>query len=151
MNLKVNNDLKLDVNDQQRFIFKKKQRVQEVFLVTNYEEGFLWPEDTIEDEYKAEDDGKKEEPFIDKKGSASKDKLLMQSILIKGKQIPGKSNEKVFWPKIKGSFIKNSSKVKRKNTSVMRKSVNPQKYWRGTYKYTCFHSAYSVDNCLSRS
>ena len=57
MNLKVNNDLKLDFNDQQRFIFKKKQRVQEVFLFTNYEEGFLWPEDTIEDGYKAKDDG----------------------------------------------------------------------------------------------
>ena len=59
MNLKVKNDLKLDFNDQQRFIFKKKQRVQEVFLFTNYEEGFLWPEDINEDGYKAEDDGKK--------------------------------------------------------------------------------------------
>ena len=74
MNLKVNNDLKLDFNDQQRFIFKKKQRVQEVFLFTNYEEGFLWPEDINEDGYKAE--AKKEQPCIDKKGSASKDKLL---------------------------------------------------------------------------
>ena len=46
---KVNNDLKLDINDQQGFIFKKKQRVQEVFLFTNYEEVFFWPEDTKED------------------------------------------------------------------------------------------------------
>ena len=67
MNLKVNNDLKLDSNDQQRFIFEKKQRVQEVFLFTNYEEEFLRPEDINEDGYKAEDDGKKEEPCIDKK------------------------------------------------------------------------------------
>ena len=67
MNSKVNNDLKLDINDQQGFIFKKKQRVQEVFLFTNYEEGFLRLEDIKEDGYKAKDDGKKEEPFNDKK------------------------------------------------------------------------------------
>ena len=54
---KVNNDLKLDINDQQRFIFKKKQRVQEVFLFTKYEEGR--PEDTKENGCKSEDDGEK--------------------------------------------------------------------------------------------
>ena len=106
MNLKVNKDLKLDFNDQQRFIFKKKQRVQEVFLFTNYEEGFLWPEDINEDGYKAEDDGKKEEPCIDKKGSASKDKLLMRSILLKGKQIPVKAMKKSSGPKSKEVSLK---------------------------------------------
>ena len=44
---------------------------------------------------------KKEEPCIDKKGSASKDKLLMQSILIKGKQIPVKAMKKSSGPKSK--------------------------------------------------
>ena len=72
LNLKINNDLKLDITDQQGFILKKKKRVQEVLLFTNFKEGFLLPEDTKEDGYKAEDDGKKEEPFIDKRGSASR-------------------------------------------------------------------------------
>ena len=34
------NDLKLDFNDQHCFIFEKKQRVQEVFLFTNYKETY---------------------------------------------------------------------------------------------------------------
>ena len=66
MNSKVNNDLKFDINDQQGFIFKKKQRVQEVFLFTNYEEGFLCLEDTKEGGYKAKDDGKKNSLFMRK-------------------------------------------------------------------------------------
>ena len=46
--------MKLDITDQQGFVFKEKKRVQEVFLFANYEEGFLWPEDTKENGYKAE-------------------------------------------------------------------------------------------------
>ena len=93
--------MKLDITDQQGFVFKEKKRVQEVFLFANYEEGFLWPEDTKENGYKAEDDGKEEEPFIDKKGSASKDKLLIQYIIIKGKQIPVKAMKMSSGPKSK--------------------------------------------------
>ena len=57
---------------------KKKQRVQEVFLFTNYGEGFFWPEDTKEDGFKAEVNGKKKRLLMrktDKKGSALKYKL----------------------------------------------------------------------------
>ena len=64
--------------------------------------------------YKAEDEGKKEEPFIDKKGSASKDKLLMQSILIKGKQIPVKAMKMSSGQKSKEVSLKNT--VRRNKT-----------------------------------
>ena len=105
MNLKINNDLKLDITDQQGFILKKKKRFQEVLLFTNFKEGFLLPEDTKEDGYKAEDDGKKEEPFFDKRGSASR-QATHKIHYHKGKTNSCKSDEIVFWPKIKGSFIK---------------------------------------------
>ena len=90
---KVNNDLKLNINDQQRFIFKKKRRVQEVFLFTNYEEVFFGRNSSKRMATQPKIMAKKRSLLMrktDKIGSALKYKLLMQSILINGKQVPVK-------------------------------------------------------------
>ena len=97
---KVNNDLvlKLDINDQQGWIFKKKQRVQEVFLFTNYEEGSL---------------GRWKTPMREATKPKMKKRIGIKTQAThaihshKRKLSSCKSDENVMWPKIQGSFIDN--------------------------------------------
>ena len=75
--------------------WSSKRRFQEVFLFTNYEEGFFG-RNSSKSGYTAEDYGKKEEPF-DKEDWQNRTGIkiqdthaIHQSILINGKQVPVK-------------------------------------------------------------